>query len=167
MTAKTMPTRQRMTARAMLTGVSLVGALGVANPASAAAPQPFTLTDHVNNATGVYTFTTTGPLCRSGTFLDDVKLGLFPVSDHANPTAGGIILIRTTLTCDDGSGSFFMLKHLSLMFNETGFTDSGPEELLGGTGAYAGITGHGFTNGRMDLGTSIGAGTTTGIVQLP
>jgi hypothetical protein len=150
----------------MVAGVGVLGALGIASPAAAAAPSPFTLTDYVNNATGVYTFTTTGPLCESGTFMDDVKLGLFPVSDHANPTAGGIILIRTTLTCDDGSGSFFMLKHLSLTFNNTGFTDAGPEEILGGTGAYAGITGHGFTTGAMDLGTGIGAGTTTGIVQL-
>jgi hypothetical protein len=98
--------------------------------------------------------------------VDDVKLGLFPVSDHANPTAGGNILIRTTLTCDDGSGSFFMLKHLRLTFNATGFTDSGPVEILGGTGAYAGLTGHGFTSGGTDLGTGIGAGTITGTVQL-
>jgi len=150
----------------MLAGASALGALGIASPANAAAPAPFTLTDYVNNVTGVYTFTTTGPLCSSGTFVDDVKLGLFPVSDHANPTAGGNILIRTTLTCDDGSGSFFMLKHLRLTFNATGFTDAGPEEILGGTGAYAGLTGHGFTNGGTDLGTGIGTGTTTGIVQL-
>src|SRR6478672_8772237 len=96
----TAPTRRGTTWRAMLAGASALGALGIASPANAAAPAPFTLTDYVNNVTGVYTFTTTGPLCSSGTFVDDVKLGLFPVSDHANPTAGGNILIRTTLTCD-------------------------------------------------------------------
>lgn len=162
----TPPTRRRTTTRAMLVGVSLLGALEIASPASAAAPLPFTLTDHVNNVTRLYTFTATGPLCSSGTFVDDVKLGLFPASDHARAD-GGIILIRSVLTCDDGSGSILMLKHLTLTFTENGFTDSGPEEILGGTGAYAGITGHGFTNGGTDVGKGIGGGTTTGIVQLP
>lgn len=167
MTAMNATTRRTTTVRGMLVGVSLIGALGVAAPASAAAPQPFTLVDHVNNVTGVYTFTSTGPLCASGTFLDDVKLGLFPMSAHANPDAGGIILIHTTFTCDDGSGTFFMTKHLSLTFNDTGFTDTATEEIHGGTGAYAGVTGHGFGAGGTDFATGIGAGTTTGIVQMP
>ena len=56
----TAPTRRGTTWRAMLAGASALGALGIASPANAAAPAPFTLTDYVDNVTGVYTFTTTG-----------------------------------------------------------------------------------------------------------
>ncbi|WP_270889599.1 hypothetical protein [Pedococcus sp. 5OH_020] len=158
--------RQKWTGRALVVGFTLVGALGLAGPANAAAPAPFTMTDHVDNNTGVDTFTTSGLLCPSGTFVDDVTAAGFPHSDHSH-SEKGFVLIRSTFTCDDGSGSFTMLKHLTLTFTDTGFTDAGPVEILGGTGTYAGITGHGFTSGGTDGETGIGGGTTTGAVQLP
>jgi len=159
-------TVRRPTARALLVVcVSLLGALGIAGPANAAAPAPFTMTDEVIPDAGVFTFTATGPLCASGTFVDDVTAAGFAHSDQAR-SDGGFVLIRSTYTCDDGSGTFEMLKHLTLTFTESGFTDSGPVEFLGGSGAYAGMTGHGFTNGGTDAGSGIGGGTTTGVVQL-
>jgi hypothetical protein len=142
----------------------MLGALVAAGPASAAAPVPFTMADEVNFESGVATFTATGPLCASGTFVDDVKVSAFAQSEHAR-SGGGNVLIRGTYSCDDGSGTFEMLKHLHLGFTETGFTDAGPVEILGGTGAYAGVTGHGFTTGET-VGET-GGGTTTGSVRGP
>lgn len=162
----TRPTARLTTSRAILATVGLLGALGIAGPANAAAPVPFTMTDHVDNNAGVFTFTTTGPLCASGTFVDDVRVLAFPHSDHAR-SGGGFVLIRSTYFCDDGSGTFEMLKHLTLTDTENGFTDAGPVEVLGGTGAYAGIMGHGFGVGGTNVDSGIGGGTTTGVVQLP
>jgi hypothetical protein len=138
--------------------------LGAAAAAQAAAPVPFTMTDQVNFNTGVFTFTATAPLCASGTFEDDVKVAAFAHSEQAR-SGGGFVLIRSTYTCDDGSGTFNMLKHLQLTFTEEGFTDIGPVEILGGTGAYAGIVGHGVTVGGTNDATGIGAGTTTGLIS--
>ena len=80
-------------------------------------------------------------------------------------SGGGILLIRSVYTCGDGSGTFDLLKHLTLRFTETGFTTAGPLEILSGTGAYAAITGHGFGSGES-VG-AIGGGTETGVVRLP
>jgi hypothetical protein len=137
--------------------------LGAAAAAQAAAPVPFTITDQVNFNTGVFTFTSTAPLCASGTFEDDVDVQAFAHSEQAR-SPGAFVLIRSTYTCDDGSGTFYMLKHLHLTFTEEGFTDTGPLEILGGTGAYAGIVGHGVTVGGTDEATGIGAGTDTGVI---
>ena len=77
----------------------------------------------------------------------------------------GHVLIRSHYTCTDGSGTFDALKHLQLTFTETGFTGVGPMQILGGTGRYAGIVGHGIGVGSTDFETGIGGGTTTGFVQ--
>jgi hypothetical protein len=140
--------------------------LGAAAAAQATAPVPFTITDQVNFNTGVFTFTATAPLCASGTFEDDVDVQAFAHSEQAR-SPGAYVLIRSTYTCDDGSGTFDMLKHLHLTFTEEGFTDAGPVEILGGTGAYAGIVGHGVTVGGTDEATGIGAGTDTGVITQP
>jgi hypothetical protein len=137
--------------------------LGATAAAQAAEPIPFTITDRVDFNTGVFTFTATGPLCASGTFEDDVRVEAFANSEQAR-SGGGNLLIRSTYTCDDGSGTFDLLKHLQLTFTEEGFTDVGPVEILGGTGAYAGIVGHGVGVGGTDTATGIGAGTTTGFI---
>jgi hypothetical protein len=159
------PFRRKSTGRALGVGLALLGGLGLGGPASAAAPAAFTMSDHVDNNTGVDTFTTTGALCPSGTFVDDVTAAGFPHSDNSHST-GGFVLIRSTYTCDNGSGTFKMLKHLTLTFTDTGFTDAGPVQMLGGSGAYAGVTGHGYTTGGTDVEAGIGGGTTTGVVQL-
>ena len=150
---------------AALLVAGMLATLLAAGPASAsAAPVPFSIADEVNFDSGEFTFTSTSPLCASGTFVDDVNVAAFARSEHAH-SGGGILLIRSVYTCDDGSGTFKMLKHLTLTFTETGFTTAGPLEILGGTGAYAGITGHGFGSGES-VG-AIGGGTDTGVVRLP
>jgi hypothetical protein len=154
----------KTTRSAALLVAGMLAALLTAGPASAAAPVPFTIADEVNFDSGVFTFTATSPLCPSGTFVDDVNVAAFARSEQAR-SGGGVLLIRSVYTCDDGSGTFEMLKHLQLRFTETGFTTAGPLEILGGTGAYAGITGHGVTAGST-VG-AIGGGTETGVVRLP
>jgi hypothetical protein len=141
----------------------MLSALAAAGPAHAAAPVPFTIMDQVNFNTGVFTFTATGPLCASGTFEDDVSVLAFAHSEQAR-SGGGNVLIRSTYTCDDGSGTWNELKQLQLTFTEEGFTNVGPAQILGGTGAYAGIVGHGFGVGGTNDATGIGSGTTTGFI---
>jgi hypothetical protein len=157
-------TRRRAGIAALLASVAMLATLAAAGPAHAAAPVPFTIADQVNFTTGVFTFTATGPLCASGTFEDDVKVQAVAHSEQAR-SGGGNVLIRSTYTCDDGSGTFNELKHLQITFTEEGFTDAGPVEILGGIGAYAGIVGHGFGVGGTDDATGIGAGTTTGLIS--
>jgi hypothetical protein len=146
--------------------VAGVAALAVAGSAQGAAPVAFTLTDTVDQ-TPVRHFTTTGgALCASGTFTDDVLVQAFPHSDNSR-SGGGNVLIRSHYTCDDGSGTFDALKHIQLTFTDTGFTGVGPMQILGGTGAYAGIVGHGDSVGATDLETGMGGGTTTGFARVP
>ena len=142
-----------------------LAALAVAGSAQAAAPVPFTFTETIDFETGVGHFTTTtGPLCESGTFSDDDVHARFPQSENAN-SGGGIILIRSTYTCADGSGTFNATKHLTLRFTETGFTTVGPFVIHGGTSAYADLNGHGVSDGATDSSTNTGGGVTTGVVQ--
>jgi hypothetical protein len=148
----------------LVVSVSLLCALGIVEPANAGPTVPFTMVDEVIPDLDVFTFKATGPLCASGTFVDDVNVAAFAHSDQAR-SGGGFVLIRSVYTCDDGSGTFEMLKHLTLNFTEDGFTDAGPVQILRGTGAYARITGHGFTNGGTDFVSGIGGGTTTGVLQ--
>jgi non-ribosomal peptide synthetase component E (peptide arylation enzyme) len=137
--------------------VALLAPLGAAASAQAAEQVPFTITEQINFATGVTTFTATGPLCPSGTFADDVKI-VAP-----NPESSGIdssgtfnLLIRTVYTCDDGSGTFNALKHVFITFTENGFTNTGPIQLLGGTGAFTDLGGHGVNNGTTSGDTGVG-----------
>ena len=132
-----------------------VAPLGAAAAAKAAAPVPFTITEQVNFATGFNTFTATGPLCPSGTFVDDVRL----FAGHPDSTGRVNLLIRTVYTCDDGSGSFFALKHVFItVVGENSITNTGPIQLLHGTGAYTDLVGHG-----VDIGASTGD---TGVGQI-
>jgi hypothetical protein len=131
--------------------------------AQAAEPVPFTITEQINSTAGVTTFTATGPLCPSGTFEDDVKVGAFAHSEQAQ-SGGGNLLIHTVYTCDDGSGTFNALKHVFLTRNDSGFTSTGPIQLLGGTGAYANLVGHGVDNGSFSYDTNTGVGQISGFV---
>ena len=158
-------TARSATARPLLAvGVSLLAALGSIGVATTASPVPFTMADEVTGS-GASTFTSTGPLCASGTFVDDVSVLAMARSAQAR-SGRGFVLIRSVYTCGDGSGTFVMLKQLTLTFTDTGFADTGPVEILGGMGAYAGATGHGFTRGGTDARSGLGGGTTMGVVQL-
>jgi hypothetical protein len=148
-----------------MAGVGTVVALALAGPAQAAAPVSFTLTDTVDQ-TPVRHFTTTGgALCAAGTFTDEVLVQAFARSDRSR-SGGGNVLIRSHDTCGDGSGTFDALKHIELRFTDSGFTGVGPTQILGGTGVYAGIVGHGVGVGATDLETEMGGGTTTGFVRV-
>jgi hypothetical protein len=137
---------------------ALVGGGAVA-PAQAAELVPFTITEHINFDTGEFTFTATGPLCPSGTFVDTVET----VAGGHSGQPQIELRITTVYTCDDGSGTFDMLKHVFLTFNPDGSsTNTGPVQILGGTGAYAGLIGHGVDNGTST--GPIGVGEITGFV---
>jgi hypothetical protein len=131
------------------------GALLVfATPAAQAAPpEPFTITENINSNAGVFSFTATGALCQSGTFVDDVHA----VGGANSPIPKLNVLIRTVYTCVNGD-TFFAQKHVFLAFNEDGsFTNTGPITLQGGTGAFIGLSGHGVNNGTGAAdGTAVG-----------
>ena len=138
--------------------LGLVIALCTATSAHAAAPVPFTITEQVNFATGFNTFTATGPLCPSGTFVDDVTtFAPNPSSSGIDASGGFNLVIHTVYTCDDGSGTFNALKHVFLTFtSENSATNTGPIQLLGGTGAYTQLVGHGVDNGTATDDTGVG-----------
>jgi hypothetical protein len=153
--------------RMLRIGAAVMGLLAVfviAQPAHAAENVSFTINEQLDFETGVFTFTATEPLCSSGTFEDDVRVAAFAHSEQAR-SGGGNLLVRTTYTCTDGSGTFDMLKHIFLTFGEEDdFTNTGPVQIVGGTGDYEGIVGH-----EVDVGTSdgsTGVGTITGFVAL-
>ena len=135
-----------------VTVVAIVG-LAASGSASAAEQVPFTITEQVNFATGVNTFTATGPLCPSGTFVDTVVT--FADGQSGQPKVN--LRITTVYTCDDGSGTFDMLKHVFVVGNPDGsFSNTGPVQILGGTGAYAGLIGHGVDTGTGSGDTAVG-----------
>ena len=141
----------RMIKLAALAGV--LACMGAAAPAQAASQVPFTITEQVDFAPGgINTFTATGPLCPSGTFVDT----LIAAGDVKSPTKG-IAVLRTVYTCDDGSGTFNMLKHVFITVTSTdSFINTGPVQLLGGTGLYTNLTGHGVDNGATTGTTGVG-----------
>ncbi|HWJ53230.1 MAG TPA: hypothetical protein VNT24_07645 [Propionibacteriaceae bacterium] len=145
--------------------LGLLVPLGAATAAQAAEPVPFTITEQVNFVTGDFTFTATGPLCPSGTFVDDVTVVAPNPESSGIESKGGLnLLIRTVYTCDDGSGTFNALKHVLLTFSDDDrFTNTGPIQLLGGTGAYTGLVGHGVDNG-FGQGDVFGVGQISGFV---
>jgi hypothetical protein len=130
--------------RLAVLAVCLLASVSAVGSARAAVRVPFTITEHVDFAPGgVNTFTATGPLCPSGAFVDT----LVAAGDAKSPTKG-IVVLRTVYTCDDGSGTFNMLKHVFItVTGPDSFVNTGPVQLLGGTGIYADLTGHGVDNG--------------------
>ena len=142
---------RRIIKRAVLV-LALLVPLGAAASAQAAAPVPFTITEQVNFATGVNTFTSTGPLCPSGTFVDEGQV----FAGHPDTTDKLNLLFHTTYTCGDDSGTFEALKHVFLTFDQDTSTNTGPIQLLGGTGAYTNLVGHGVDNGVAAGDTGVG-----------
>lgn len=143
------------------TALAAIG-LGV-SPATAVEPTPFTITETFDaSVQGDPTFTATGGLCASGTLSDDVRVF---AGNPVQPTAA--LLIRTVYTCADGSGQFYAQKHVFIVFGETGLTNTGPVSLLGGTGRYAKLSGHGTDTGSQDFESGTGTGVVTGVLSLP
>jgi hypothetical protein len=132
--------------------------------AHAAAPEPFIINEDLDFVNEVFTFTTPpdGPLCPSGTFADEVK-AVGGVNVPTLPKAN--ILIETVYTCDDGSGTFFAQKHVFLIISEDGSqTNTGPISFKGGTGDYAGLSGHGVDTGSVTA-EQIGVATISGVLK--
>lgn len=141
--------------------IGVLTVFAVAEPAKAAEQVSFTINEQIDFDAGVFTFTATAPFCPSGTFEDDVAVAAFAHSEQAR-SGGFNLLIHTTYTCADGSGTFDMLKHVFITFTEDGSTSIGPVQILDGTGDFEGIVGHG-----VDVGTAVGStgvGSITGFV---
>jgi hypothetical protein len=88
------------------------------------------------------TFTATAPLCPAGTFVDeDAGGGGAFRSGHVFYHA---FAVRKTLTCADGSGTFTILFHPQFSpATPASCEEAGPFAVVGGTGAYAQLRGHG------------------------
>lgn len=137
--------------------IGFLTVFAVAGPAHAAERVSFTIDEQIDFEAGVFTFTATEPLCPSGTFEDDVSVEAFPHSEQAR-SGGFNLLVRTTYTCADGSGTFDMLKHVFITFTgEDSFSNIGPVQILGGTGDFEGIVGHGVDVGTTEGGTGVGS----------
>ena len=149
---------RRRTILSIALAVGLIGA-GAAPALGATAPDPkapalvpFTITDHDDFVSGVNTFTATGPLCPSGTFVDDTRV----FAGHPDSSGQINLLVRTVYTCDDGSGSFNTLRQVSITLGpDASFISTGPIQLLGGTGAFTGLAGHGVDNAAGNFATGV------------
>ena len=87
------------------------------------------------------TFTATEPLCPSGTFVDEFVGG---GGDFRSGRFYSAFTIRKVLTCEDGSGTFTIQFHPQ--FNPTtpeSCGQAGPFAVIGGTGDYTTLSGHG------------------------
>jgi hypothetical protein len=86
-------------------------------------------------------FTANEPLCPSGTFVDKQLGG---GGAFRNGPFYHAFSVRKTFTCDDGSGTFTILFHPQ--FNpatSTSCEEAGPFSVVGGTGDYVTLSGHG------------------------
>jgi hypothetical protein len=141
--------------------------LALAAPvAQAAPPEPFTITETIDfTSEEPPTFTASGPLCASGTFEDEVIAT--GGSENSVPRNSKInFQIRTTYTCEDGSGTFFAQKHVFATLNEDGSsTNTGPITFHGGTGAFIDLSGHGVDTGTATS-QGIGEGLISGVIKL-
>jgi hypothetical protein len=149
--------------RTISVAAATVAAFALGVPiASADAPTPFTITEYFDaSVEGDPTFTATGGLCPSGTLSDDVRVfASSPVTPNAE------LLIRTRYTCDDGSGEFYAQKHVFIAFAEDGLTNTGPVSLMGGTGAYTKLSGHGIDTGWQDFESGLGEGHIAGVLSV-
>jgi hypothetical protein len=117
-------------------------ALTIAPPASA--QEPTIVTDIIFPEEGepFGTFTAAAPLCPSGTFVDEfVGGGGAFRSGHVFYHA---FTVRKTFTCADSSGTFTILFHPQFSpATPAGCEEAGPFTVVGGTGAYARLRGHG------------------------
>ena len=123
--------------RLWLVLVALAALMLVAAPAYA---QEATITTNITfpeEGAPFGTFTATEPLCPSGTFVDEFVAG-------GGGQLYGAITVRKTLTCNDGSGTFTILFHPQLTpATPPSCLQAGPFAVIGGTGDYTRLSGHG------------------------
>jgi hypothetical protein len=158
---------KRFSLAAAAGAVALLAPLGAAASAQAAASVPFTINEQItlgpDGQPVLQTFTATGPLCPKGTYVDTPQ-ATQPAQgpDHSGQFT---LILRSVYTCDDGSGTFNALKELiGTMSGPDTVTATGPIQLLGGTGAFTGLRGHGVDNGSIDFAAGTGTGTNTGVI---
>ena len=120
------------------------GCLALAVTPTAQAQAPTIVTDITFPEEGAPfgTFTASDPLCSSGTFVDQF------VGGGGSFRSGRVFVaastIRKVFTCDDGSGTFTILFHPQLTpATSAGCAEAGPFAVVGGTGDYARLRGHG------------------------
>jgi hypothetical protein len=125
--------------------------MGSASAATQAAPFTITETNIVfGDDFDAGDFTSAGPLCPSGTFLDTYRAIAGWEGGHKAST----VLTETVYTCADGSGTFNMQKRIRLVALPDGVNNTGPVSFQGGTAAYTGLTRHGIDNGVNGNGLS-------------
>ena len=124
--------------------LAAIACLALAAAPSAQAQEPTIVTDITFPEEGepFGTFTASAPLCPSGTFVDEfVGGGGAFRSGHVDYGASAIL---KTITCTDGSGTFTILFHPQFTPATPGDCgEAGPFSVVGGTGAYAQLRGHG------------------------
>jgi hypothetical protein len=131
-------------------------AAGMVGMGSAAAEMqvPFTITEtniQFQDESDTGDFTTTGPLCPAGTFIDTYRaLAGLAGQQFQHPLEN--VTGDAVYTCADGSGTFHILKHARLVATPPGINNTGPVSFLGGTSAYVGLTGYGVDNGINGVG---------------
>ena len=146
--------------------VALLAPLGAAASAQAAEQLPFTINEQIilgPNGPVLETFTSSSPLCPSGIFVDTVQTGPGPGQgpDHSGKLQ---LIVRSVYTCDDGSGTFNALKEIVGTVGPDGnVISTGQIQLLGGTGAFTNLSGHGVDTGSI-TGDNTAAATDTGVV---
>ena len=120
--------------------------LAIVAPVSAAAPQQVEIVSNVTfnpDGPNFGDFSTSGAateagtICESGTFID-TRLGLGGFQSGRGTVQ---VLVVKELTCDDGSGTFFVKLQIQANF-ETGI-ETFTWVVLGGTGEYASLRGAG------------------------
>ncbi len=120
-----------------------VAALALAAVSAAYAQEP-TITTNITFPEGgepFGIFTALEPLCPSGTFVDEqiggggaFRSGVFYHS----------FTVLKTFTCDDGSGTFTILFHPQFTpATPASCEEAGPFTVVGGTGDYVMLSGHG------------------------
>lgn len=120
-------------------------------------PQPFLIQESQKSFGASMTFTASGPLCRSGTWNDDLT------HFAETPNAKWQMVATTVYTCDDGSGTFSAEKNTHLQFfPDGGAMSHGPFRIVGGTGAYEGLHGSGRNDGEGNWMTGDGSATIRG-----
>src|SRR5215213_4553476 len=133
-----------MMCRRALALLVAVGCVALAAAPSAQAQEPSIVTDITFPEEGAPfgTFTASEPLCPSGTFVDEFVGG--GGSFRSGRVDYGATTVRKTFTCADGSGTFTILFHPQLTpATPAGCAQAGPFAVIGGTGDYAQLRGHG------------------------
>jgi hypothetical protein len=161
---------KRLSIVAAAGAVALLAPLGAAASAQAAASVPFTINEQItlgpDGQPVLQKFTVTqGPLCRSGIFVDTVQATQPEPAQGPGHSGQFTLIVRSVYTCDDGSGTFNALKELIGTFSGPDtVTAKGPIQLLGGTGAFTDLRGHGVDTGSIDFAAGTATGTDTGVV---